>query len=98
MRLSQPGMGLLGRAVESTGPPTHSRSFAALAGYNEQGMVSFYVNIIAATAYYAKICSHMSGIISVSLPPRERERERDLPAPGSARPQAGGVVGEGTLC
>ena len=30
-------------------------------GYNEHGMASMYVNMFAATAYYAKICSHLSG-------------------------------------
>jgi len=30
-------------------------------GYNEHGMASMYVNMFAATAYYAKICAHLSG-------------------------------------
>jgi len=30
-------------------------------GYNEKGMVSLYVNLIAATAYYAKMAMHVAG-------------------------------------
>ncbi len=30
-------------------------------GYNEKGMVSFWVNLFAAVAYYAKMASHVSG-------------------------------------
>jgi bacteriorhodopsin len=30
-------------------------------GYNERGMASLYVNMFAATAYWAKVCSHLSG-------------------------------------
>jgi len=30
-------------------------------GYNEKGMISLYVNLFAAVAYWAKMCSHVSG-------------------------------------
>ena len=30
-------------------------------GYNEAGMAALYVNLIASTAYYAKIAAHLSG-------------------------------------
>ena len=30
-------------------------------GYNEKGMCSLYVNLVAAFAYYAKMASHISG-------------------------------------
>ena len=33
----------------------------ALTGYNEKGMISLYVNLFAAVAYWAKMCSHVSG-------------------------------------
>ena len=32
-----------------------------MAGYNEKGMISLYVNLLASCAYWAKMSSHISG-------------------------------------
>jgi len=33
-------------------------------GYREHGMISLYVNLFAGVAYYAKVCSHLSGDVN----------------------------------
>jgi hypothetical protein len=45
-------------------PPSNTeagRTVLYYFGYNEKGMVSFWVNLFAAVAYWAKMASHVSG-------------------------------------
>jgi hypothetical protein len=35
--------------------------WSSFAGYNEKGMLSLYVNLICAVAYYAKVAMHLAG-------------------------------------
>ena len=38
-----------------------SDPWSPFAGYNEKGMLSLYVNLICACAYYAKVAMHFAG-------------------------------------